>query len=219
MEIFEGQKPVGSEGTEVNDESNQLSFVDQLVGEGKKELQAKQAEQDHAEALLLKLQEKATEAPVSAVPNTQGTEGQENTTLKPEDIESLLADALTKRDQESVVKKNLKTVQDALVSTYGTEAQAEVLKKAQELNVSAEFLDDLASKSPKSFLTLMGQPQPKAEQPIVSGEVNTSTSVPSKRDAKYYHEMLRKNPKQWKSLAMQQQMLKDKAEQGQSFFK
>jgi len=237
MEIFEGQTPVDSEVKEVTTEDNQLSFVDQLVGEGKKfkdvealargkaesdrliaELQTKQAEQDHAKSLLDKLQEKATVAPVTPEPKQESPEGKENTTLKPEDVTSLLEDALAKRDQETIVKNNLKIVQEALVSAHGTEAQAVVLSKAKELNVPAEFLDDMASKSPEAFLTLMGTPPSKPSPSLVQTNTNTSSVVPSQKDARYYHKMLTENPKMWKSVAIQNEMRQEKQRQGDSFF-
>ncbi|MBL4795789.1 MAG: hypothetical protein JKY50_00085 [Oleispira sp.] len=235
--IFEEQIPVVQEG-ELNTGGNQSSFMDQLVGDGKKfktvedlakgkaesdkmieELLAKQSQEDYSKQLLEKIKEQATVVPVAPEPKDTNINGEGNTSPKPEDIESLLDTMLNKRDKDTLVRSNLNEVQTRLISLYGTEAQAKVKAKAETLGVPVSYLDEMASNSPSSFFTIMGEAQKASPNPIIEGTQNPTQNSTTENDAAHYYKMYKENRNLWKSQAMQKQMVADKNRLGERFFK
>ena len=179
-------------------------------------------EQDYAKALLDKLQGQAGAGTPPKPEDTVSTAAEENTTPKAEDIESLIADVLTKRDAETRTQKNIAEADKLMTETFGTEAKATLTNRAQELGMSTEYLQNIAAESPSAFMQLMGQaPAKETNSAPIGGTVNTLNSNlqgKDERDMKYYLEMMRKNPKQYGTKETQRQMLEDKAKLGSRFF-
>lgn len=179
--------------------------------------------QDYQAQLLEQLQNKATETATvdTATPNNIGSTETQNTTasLSENDLESLVEKTLVKREQDSVIKQNLSQVDQELVNSFGTEAEATVRNKAQELGMSMERLRDIAAESPTAFFALIGQPQ-KTFSPMVQGSVRTegvNMQASNARDWNYYQNLRRENPNQYYSPKVQQQMLQDRIKMGEKF--
>jgi len=99
----------------------------------------------------------------------QGQEGNPSETHFGEaEVAKLLEATLSKREQDQVKVSNEKSVQDALVSVYGTKALDVVKAKAAELGTTPEALGALAATSPKMVLALFNT---KSTSP----SVNTSS--------------------------------------------
>lgn len=70
---------------------------------------------------------------------------------------------LTAKEKADLVKKNQAETKAALIAEYGEDKYAEVFKrKAQEIGVSVDFLNDVAAKSSKAALDLFGVKAPTA---------------------------------------------------------
>ena len=178
---------------------------------------------DYQAEILDQLQNKATDTATvdTATPNNIGSTETQNTTasLSENDLESLVEKTLVKREQDSVIKQNLQQVDQELVNSFGTEAEATVRKKAEELGMSLSRLRDIAAESPTAFFSLIGQPQ-KTFSPMVQGSVRTegvNMQQSSERDWNYYQNLRRQNSKQYYTPKVQQQMMQDKLRLGDRF--
>lgn len=110
---------------------------------------------------------------------------------EPQDIESVLAALLSKREQEKTAKEiaerrlqNQKEVASALVAHYGTEEKAQEALYgtiASDLGLSKEEVLDLAGKSPKALLKVagIGKAAPSAALQGLRTEGLPTTSAPA----------------------------------------
>tara|TARA_R110002012_G_scaffold319825_1_gene541483 strand:+ start:12174 stop:12884 length:711 start_codon:yes stop_codon:yes gene_type:complete len=215
------------------------TFLDQLVGEGKKfktvedlakgkaeadtlieEMKAKAEdykEQDYAKQLLEKMESKTTVPPVQTPEPNKGPNDVTPPQVAPEDIESLVNKTLLAREHQSKLEANIASVNVVLDKEYGTEAEAKVLEVASNLGMSKDNLQKLAAESPDAFLQLMGKKR-EASPTIPSSEVNTSNLNPNQRDFAYYNKLRKESPKSFSSPSIQRQMMEDKAKLGDKFF-
>lgn len=179
--------------------------------------------QDYQNEILTQLQSKATEtsAVKSEVPNNNTSVDTQNTTgvVNEEDLKSLVEKALTEREKNNTVQQNLSQVDKELENSFGTEAEATVKKKAQELGMSMDRLREIASESPTAFFTLIGEQQ-KSFSPLVQGSVRTegvNMQSSTERNFDYYQKLRRENRNLYYSAKTQQQMFEDKARLGEKF--
>ena len=126
--------------------------------------------QEYQAQILDQLQNKATESTAvkPEVSNNNGstTEGNTNPTLSEEDLKSLVEQTLNQREIDSTVSNNLKLVDEELEKSYGTEAQAKIQEKAQELGMSMERIKEIAAESPNAFFALIGEPKKTFSPPM-----------------------------------------------------
>jgi NACalpha-BTF3-like transcription factor len=185
-----------------------------------KELEAiaeKAKENDYAKTLLEQLQATqapaATPEPLETNETPSSTEQNDHTSLRPEDIESLLEEKLSTRAKQEKVEK-------ALREKFGDSANKVVHDRAKELNLSIEKMQELANESPDAFLRLVGDPAPKETNKTISSSINTGSGFNSnsgERNHAYYSDLRRKNRKLYDS--MQSQMLQDRMRLGDAFYK
>lgn len=180
--------------------------------------------QDYAKTLLDQLQNKAAE-PTTAKPampnnNTGGTgEGNTNSGLSEEDLKSLVEQTLTTRDKENTVKQNLALVDQELEKSYGTDAKAKLQQKAEELGMSLQRMEEIASESPSAFFALMGEPK-KSFNPMVQGSVRTegvNMQASTDRNWDYYQKLRRENRNLYYTPKIQRQLMEDKGRLGDKF--
>mgnify|MGYP003112422356 CR=1 FL=1 len=181
--------------------------------------------QDYAKELLTKLQERATSSanvnPEVTQKNKSGAPSEDNTpsSVSEETLKSLVEKTLTEREIQSTVTQNLRAVNQKMEESYGTEAEAHVKKKAEELGMSFDRLQDLAAESPNAFFTLIGEPQ-KVAQPIVQGSVRTegvNMQRSTERNFDYYQRLRRENKSLYYTPRIQQQMFEDRIRLGDKF--
>lgn len=180
--------------------------------------------QDYAKTLLDQLQNKAADPTTAktAMPNnnTGGTsEGNTNPDLSEEALKSLVEKTLTAREQENTVKQNLAIVDQELENSYGTEAKAVVMKKAGELGISIQRMQELAAESPSAFFALIGEPK-KSFNPMVQGSVRTegvNMQASTERNWTYYQKLRRENKNLYYTPKIQQQLIEDKMRLGDKF--
>jgi len=179
--------------------------------------------QDYQNEILTQLQNKATEtsAVKTEVPNNNTSVDTQNTTgvVNEEDLKSLVEKTLTEREKSNTVQQNLSQVDKQLEDSFGTEAEATVKKKAQELGMSMERLREIASESPSAFFTLIGEQQ-KSFNPLVQGSVRTegvNMQASTERDWNYYQKLRRENRNLYYTPKVQQQLMEDKARLGTKF--
>lgn len=223
------------------EKSNHDSFLDRLVSEkGEqwkdpealakshfhaqariKELEEKvngYSEQDYAKTLLEQLQ--AKQAPEVVTPQTPevakapSDAGPEDTNrLSPEDVESLLEKALTKREKAT-------TVEVALRDKFGDNANVVVHNKAKELGLSIKKMQEIAEDSPQAFLRLVGEPEKMETNKNFDSTFNSSSDFNSgnstERNSAYYAKLRRSDRKTYDRL--QVQMFDDRVRLGDKFY-
>lgn len=236
--------------TTTNDEgSNQESFVEKLastkgedwrnpevIAKGKleadnhiKELERQLAElmedlskQDYAKTLLEKLQPQAADpgnASGAGQDNNTGT-AEENTTLDAEELKSLIEQTLTQREKENTSQKNLQETASRLNELFGTEAEAEVKKRAEAIGMNIDKLQEIAAESPTAFFKLISsEPLKQETNTTPNNAVNTDAGFnnSAERDWQFYQKLRRENPKLYYSPSTQQQLLNDKLRLGDKF--
>lgn len=118
----------------------QMSQQEQVINELKAKLEVNQTVQD--------------------IVNKQ-TPPQEDTTtnqsLGAEDITKLITDTLTQRTVEDTQSSNQALVNKALSERYGSNAQAEVAKRATELGMKPSEIGALSKSNPAAALALFGE--------------------------------------------------------------
>lgn len=172
------------------------SFVEQLVGDGKKfrdveslakgkleadrhiaeitqtlnQLREEVAKQDYAKSLLEQLQNKGAGSGTANTeePTQARNSAAENTTQTREvDIEALVEQAITKKEKARTFEQNIATANEAMVSQYGEKAGEVVKARSQELGISVERLKEIAAESPTAFLQLVTGSAKKATDKVV----------------------------------------------------
>lgn len=132
-----------------------------------------------------------TNSPPEPSPNTKGelTQGQ---------LEELVANAITKKEQERTVAQNIAMAQSQLVKAYGsTEKAQEMLSvKAAEIGMSVPDLRAIAAKSPTAFLQIIGATTKTASdgpdfgtQKLNPAALPLTNGQPKQGSAAYYNKM------------------------------
>jgi len=191
-----------------------------------KELKEDLGKQDYAKSLLEQLQNRATDTTnvntgVQSNRNNSGTEaGNTTPDLSEDTLKSLVEQTLTEREKQNTVKQNLDSVNHQLEQMYGTEAKAEIEKKASTLGMSVNRLQEIAAESPTAFFTLIGE-QRRSTQPIVTGTIRTEgvnmQSNNQERNWDYYQNLRRANKNLYYSPKVQQSLLEDRKRLGDRF--
>jgi len=178
--------------------------------------------QDYSAQLLEQLQGKApdpTKDPV--VSNNDG--GTTPADTKPEVSEdvlkSLVEKTLTERETANTKQQNIDLVTQQMTEKYGTDAQMVIARKAEELGIQKNRMEELASESPSAFLTLIGEPGVASPVNLTRGSVNTNGlgQASSERDFSFYQKMRRENRSQYYTPKVQQQMMEDRQRLGDRF--
>ena len=184
-----------------------------------KELREDLGKQDYSKQLLETLQQsKAQETPPAAVVQ-EGTQPAV-TPVEAETIESLVAQALQKRETTATSESNLALANASMVETFGTEAAATVQAKANELGMSLDSLRDLAAQSPAAFASLIGSAPVSQAGFAPRTSVNSAAAFQSNGDRDYaYYAALRKSDKErYYSPQVQREMLADRQKLGRERF-
>jgi hypothetical protein len=181
--------------------------------------------QEYSKQLLDQLQNKAT-APTNVntvVPNknngSTNTDGNTQPQVSEESLKSLVEQTLTNREKESTVKQNLSLVDAELEKSYGTEAVSVIQKKATELGMSVQRMQEIAAESPTAFFALLGE-QKKSFSPMVQGSIRTegvNLQASTERTWSYYQALRRENKSLYFSPKVQQQLMADRQRLGTKF--
>lgn len=230
-----------------NSEETPASYLEALVGEGKKfnnpeelargkfeadqyieQLKSKLAELETDAALEDRLKGLLTQKPQTPAPDNNGAEAHQPAKPATQDID-LAAEVkkiLAETSIESKRANNVNEVASKLIETFGDETKANqaVKQKAADLGVSIEYLQDVAAQSPKAFFSLVGVEVQTPNRPT-QGDVNTaalkaSPATGAKPNTYSWYKQLRKdNPTLYRSAAIQEQMHKDALSAGADFYK
>lgn len=195
-------------------------YIEQLKEQNQK-LQEQAEKAKKLEELVAKIENKATDTSnVNSQSNSDAgaDESQTKTHVSEDEIQSLVEQALTKREQENTVAQNLQQVNSQLDELYGTEAESTVQKKAQELGMSKERLQQIAAESPTAFFNLMGE-KPKEFKTMTQGSVRTegvNMQKSNERNFAYWNKLRKENPREFNR--SMDKMVQDRERLGDAFY-
>lgn len=181
------------------------------------------SKQDYMKELLEKMNgANSTPSVREPAPTNTGSEpkGDDQPSIGAEQIKELVKEALTQDELNRTATQNVAEADKKLTEMFGTEAQSVVDKRGAELGMSKERMKQIAQESPTAFLALMGTPPAKETNTTTTSTVNTSNfnANPSERNFRFYMDLKKSNPKQFRSAAIQDQMLEDRNKLGDKFY-
>lgn len=132
------------------------------------------------------------------------------------DIEELLEKKLTERDSRTAAQRNLQDVQKVLEQTYGSSWKTELRRKATELSVGEDFLNDLASTKPQAFLKLIEVD--KTSEPELQNRTVRPSSESGKKNYAYYDKLRKEDPNRYLRPDVQNEMFSQAKLLGDAFY-
>ena len=142
--------------------------------------------------------------------------------IKQEDVMRLVKETLNQERTQAQKDSNRVSVARALQENWGSSFSTKLEQKAQELNLSREFMTSMAETNPQAFLKLVDANTPSPPAPDVSPPRNTMRSQgghtkTGERNKAYYDEILKRDKRQYWSVGVQSQMHKDALTLGDRF--
>jgi len=182
------------------------------------------------EELDQRLTAAATLAEIKANKGPEKTEVSEEPTssgLKPEDLDSLVDKRISESRKQEIVSRNIAEADGKVKTVYGDKADAFIEGKCRELGLSKADLGEMAAKSPKAFLDLMGvsPKQGEIEPAPTSGTVNpealanNSSGEATPGTNAWYRELRKKDKTKFYTPSVQQRLFKDRERLGEDFYK
>lgn len=195
------------------------NYIEQLKAQ-LAEVEAKVRGEENLEQMLAKIAEK--QKPTQSDPVVEA-----NQPAKPamtdDELAAKVRAMLEDKDRQTVITNNVTEVANRLVDVYGSEAAANeyVRKRAQELGVSVEFLQDVAARSPKAFYETVRVEAPSSSAGPTKGDVNAQALQKHSPGVKpntyrWYQELRRSDPAAYSK--MQLQMHNDALKNPDAFF-
>lgn len=138
------------------------------------------------------------------------------------DLSTLIQEELERTNKEKTFADNVNSVSEKLSNYFGGEREAKnaIAKKAKDLNVSTEWLMDIAGRSPAAFYSTVGLDSKSLSTPASVGDVNTAafSRDSSRKNFRYYEEIRKTNPKLYYSQNVQRELFASAREQGERFY-
>jgi hypothetical protein len=152
-------------------------------------------------------------------PDTHGDNSQSS--LKPEDIDTLLEQKLTARELVSRQTNNFNTVKAKLKEHFGDNSSSVLKQRMDTLGLDQAFTDELAKNHPTVFFKTFGLDEQRQTDnqapPRSSQRQNQFAPTTPKRDWNYYQELKKVNPRIYLDPKIAIQMHNDAIELGDAF--
>lgn len=181
-----------------------------------------QDKQDYAKDLLEQLRQR--QPSVGEQTQNNNTAGQEDTTPKfsADELKNLVKSTLLEETENSKRSANLSKVDARLTELFGTKATEVMEDRSKKLGLSKEELQGLAAKSPDAFFALVTPEQKKeTNSGFTSSSINTGSSsfnAPAAKNFAYYNKLRRENPKLYRSISIQNEMMSQREQMGEAFY-
>lgn len=143
--------------------------------------------------------------------------------LDPAKLADLIDSKMEAREDSRRKEQNYKLVEGRLREAYGDSFPRILKEQMEELNLSKDYINDLARQSPEAFFRTMGLQEQVRKDPFSppprSNRIsdNFNTKGQPKRTWTYYQDLKKANPKVYFDPKTTTQMHKDYAELGKSF--
>lgn len=141
--------------------------------------------------------------------------------IKPEDIDTRIAKALTDHQIKLQQNANFDAMQAKLKQTYGEDYASTYKQRLDTLGLSREFADEIARSHPSVFVKTFGldEVRQQSQQNLPRSSVRPNTFAPQtkKRDWNYYQEMKKSDPRMYLDPKIAVQMHDDAIALGADF--
>lgn len=148
--------------------------------------------------------------------------------ISQEDVQRLVKEALAREQTQATRMSNLNESREELHKIFGDEYGSHLAKRADSLGLDRNFVDEIASRSPKALLAMIGE-TPKTNDRNVApptSQRNTTQATFSTtgnqhngvRNEAYWAEMKRTNLKEYMKPENQVQRHKDAQALGEKYF-
>lgn len=155
--------------------------------------------------------------------------GENKPAFKQEDIEKIVDQKVSEREWQRIQAQNIAEVKNELNKAFGNSVPDKLREASKELGMTEQEMNELAAAKPKAFLKLVGALEQRAQSPQSQDSLFTpprsvvNTGVKdlgptAHRDSKYYRELKQKDPKEYWTPRIQNQMHKDALSIGEAFF-
>lgn len=176
------------------------------------------------EDIAKKIDEKVAQPPQS--PPNHGDDRREPepkaVSPDPKDLEAKIAELINQRERQNALQSNERLVHERLRKAYGDNYQLRVSQEAEKLGVGTDFLSGLAREQPNAFFKLLGVDEERRPQQDIPAPQNTfrptGGSTGEKTFYGYYDLIRQKDPVQYWSPRVQNEMMKQLEELGQEAF-
>jgi len=138
----------------VEDALNGLKHAQEFIPKIKQEKTEAELKMEQLEAELARL--KGLEDTVFELTQRKEQKSTDGVALNEEEIAKLVERTLTQKQQEEFRRKNQEVVVKAISQKFGADAEKVFYGKAEELGLTVEEMNALASKTPKAVLSLLG---------------------------------------------------------------
>jgi hypothetical protein len=197
--------------------SDKDAFIKQLESETS-ELRSELKTRASVEELFEKNKTVASTPVTNPAERTEGTN-----TLSLDDMRRIAAEVLTNETTKAQRSNNLKAAVTELKKAWGDNYVGTLQAKTEELGVGQNFLDEVAAKSPKALLQLLGVGTPKEviNPAAVTPPTGTRTVIDANtgvRNEAYYAELRKTDRDKYLSQEVQMQRHKDALALGEAFF-
>lgn len=154
-------------------------------------------------------------------------DGAQNKSFTEDDVMRIVESKLSEAEKTRVQNANLSLVRNALSEKYGNDYVSKLKESASALGVDENFLQDMAKNQPKAFLKLIDTGTTTNQQssnnslfaPPTGQNLRSDNFKPTAGRTKGYYDQLKaKNPGEYWSPAIQNQMHKDALSLGEKFF-
>jgi hypothetical protein len=195
------------------------TFIEQLKGE----MAGLRSDLDQRVTSTALLEEIRKEREAQLQQSADAAQGNTSPQLDQGDITNLVNQTIEQREVQQTATGNILSVDTKMKEMYGEKAQEVMLQKAKASNISVEFLQDIASKSPEAFYNVLGITEQKTPTtPMTTGSVSTTglaaTQTTTLGDSwADFEKMRREQPKQYWKPETQQRLFRAKQEQGNTF--
>lgn len=142
-----------------------------------------------------------------------------------EDVQKLVREALAREQTQATRNSNLSASREELKKVFGDDYGNHLAKRADDLGLDRTFVDEIASRSPKALLALIGE-APKTNDRYVAppvaqrntNQVAFTSNSPGVRNDAYWSEMKKSNLKEYMKPENQVQRHKDAQALGDKYF-
>jgi len=158
-------------------------FIEQLKRENE-ELRGKLEEASTVDDILGKIGQSKEEE--QQAQQAEQTRKEEQYQLNQEDIAKIIDSRISEREQHQTAQQNISSVVDKMTELYGERAEEVYNKRAEELNVPVEWLNETAARSPNAVYELFGIGKKDKANPskLTSSYNSESINQPQKKEHK-----------------------------------
>lgn len=169
---------------------------------------------------LVRNQSKAPEQPNTSKVDPNDTSSDQMT---PEELKAMIENHVSERDRKTTEARNLAEADKVLREKFGDSAGNILNTRAKELGMSVDAMKEMASKTPKAFLRLVGVDTNKPVTPggIIGNSQRSeggSITNANTRNSAFYSKMRKESKGIYYSPKIQAQMMKDREALGEAFY-